>query len=296
MNAGSTKSLADINSFIKNEKDASENEDFTKRIGTIIQYRVDSQSRLNSVNFTTINPEQCINLVQNGGKETIQGLIETVLYLLTCAHAPDDYNSCTLCANALAILRHRFNIVNEFSSPTEMQEPPANSNDKKDSAKKPDASKKEEKHSTKIRSRKTESPRARKTQDRSPPRYKTHDVATKYAVYYKTINALSKRTHYFTIKDYKNSFIVFNHVKVDRYNAGRYFRHALLDFEIICSRFHHSEQDYIARKLFGYRTAEMDRLFWHPIFKNQLNKFLEDYKESPIRIIKDKVLDKAFRD
>lgn len=295
MDTSTTKSLDDINSFIREEKNSADCSDFTRRIGAAIQHRANAQSRLNSVNYTTINSEQCVNLALNGDKDTVEGLIEVILYLLTCAHAPDKYSDCVLCASALAILQHKFHIVDEVFSYSEMRRLAANNNGKEGSAEKHEKSKREERSST-IKSRKKETSRTRRTKERytSPPRYKPHDFSRKYAVYYKSTDSLREKLHTFFQSDYRDSFLIFNNDKVDKYNAGHYFRHALHDYEVLCDQYHRHYQHYQSRRSFMYRTAEMERLIWHPIFKTQLNNFLKDHKESPLRVIKNKVLNKTF--
>ena len=188
MDVHPAKTSADINTFISNEKKACEKFFFTTKIGAELYPRADGQSKLNTVNRTTIDPEQCTNLAQNGGAEAIQGLIEVILYLLTCAHAPDNCNNCVICANALAILQHKFKIVDEFL-PYMGKEKPApcmeeekrvsDGNNDENSTDKPEKSKKEDKSLRRPRSCETEDSRASRTRDRSPPRYKAQDVNRK---------------------------------------------------------------------------------------------------------------------
>ena len=121
MDVHPTKSSADINTFISNEKKACESLHFTTKIGTELYNRAEGQSKLNIVNRTKINQQQCTYLAQHGGADTIQGLIEVILYLLTCVHAPDNCNNCVLCTNALAILQHKFNIVEQFAPHTQKE-------------------------------------------------------------------------------------------------------------------------------------------------------------------------------
>ena len=291
MDAPTTKTSKEINSFIKTERDVSDQPDFFVKVATEIQRQAQGQSKLNSVNYTQMNFKRCNQLAQNKSEETIQGLIEVILYLLTCVHAPDRHSNCVLCTNALAILQHKFKILDRFDSFASVQ----NSSTKNS---KPKRLKENSRKTTERSPKKTipyerENWHARRPNEHSPySTYPTYDY--KYAVYYNTTDKLDKRLHHFNRRDYSNSYVMFNKDKVDNYSAGHYFRMSLLDFEYICVLFHNSKQDHICRKQFGYRIAEMERLIWHPVFKTKLTKFLNDYKESPIRVIKTKVLNRAL--